>query len=417
MTPKLTKKYQAKGIFTITQLSYTFRPRRRRKRQQEAPPKFSVELQALALRTGKSYLNESPFIPEQPVELFLDIEGIPDENFHYLIGLLIRSHDKLTEYSFWANCWEEEKSIFKDFIDIAFGYGDAPIYHYGSYEPKTLLQVQQKYNMDFKQIKDRLVNVNSFVFGKVYFPSRSNRLKDLGALVGATWDSAEASGMQSLVWRMQWEDTRSPTLKKMLVSYNMSDCHAVRFLVSELRQLEKAAENRDDVDFADNPKQRATGEGLDIHNALERILWSAHAEYRRHRIRIGSKQTAKEKSRTRGAHKGHPGYVRIIPAKANKTIRVRRRLKCPSQHHRRQRLVPTGEDKEHTVIDLKFSKNGCRKFITKYVGEKSRCTLCKQDFLPPAIDRMQGRLFGHSFQAWAVYQHVVLRLHTLQLTA
>lgn len=410
MTPKLIRKYQAKGIFTITQLSYVFRPRRRRKRQQKASPIFNVELQALALRTGKIYLNESPLIPKNPVDIFLDIEGIPDENFHYLIGLLIVDHDRLTEYSFWANCWEDEKSIFEECIEIASSHGNAPIYHYGSYEPKTLLQVQQKYEIDCKKLPDRLVNVNSLVFGKVYFPSRSNRLKDLGALVGATWDSQEASGLQSIVWRMQWEDTRSPNLKKMLVSYNMSDCHAVRLLVSELRELEKAASNRDDVDFADNPKQRATDEGVNIHDALEQILLSAHAEYRRHRIRIGSRRTEKERASTRGAPKKHPGYVRIIPTKANKTIRVRRRLKCPSRHHRGQPLEPTCEYKEHTVIDLKFSKFGCKKVVTKYVGEITHCPLCKRDFLPPRISRFQGRLFGHSLQAWAVYQRVVLRL-------
>ncbi len=114
MTPKLIKKYQAKGIFTITQLSYIFRPRRRGKRQQQASAIFNVELQALALRTGKIYLDKSPSISETPVEIFLDIEGVPDENFHCLIGLLIVDHDKLTEYSLWANCWEDEKSIFEE---------------------------------------------------------------------------------------------------------------------------------------------------------------------------------------------------------------------------------------------------------------------------------------------------------------
>lgn len=220
MTPKLIRKYESKGIFTITQLSYTFRPRRRRTRQQKAPRQFNVELQALALQTGKIYLNESPSIPENQVELFLDIEGIPDENFHYLIGLLIRNKNRFIEYSFWANCWGDERSVCEDFIEVASSYGNVPIYHYGRYEPKTLLQMQQKYKIDFKQITDRLVNLNSLVFGKVYFPSRSNRLKDLGALVGATWDSPEASGLQSIVWRMQWEDTRSSTLKKMLYPAN-----------------------------------------------------------------------------------------------------------------------------------------------------------------------------------------------------
>ncbi len=154
MTPKLIRKYQAKGIFTVTQLSYVFKPRRRRKRQTKAPPTFNVELQALALRTGKIYLNESPSIPENPVELFLDIEGIPDENFHYLTGLVIRDHDRLTEHSFWADSWDDEKSIFEECIGIATSYGDAPVYHYGSYERKALLQVQKSTNSTVSRLRN-----------------------------------------------------------------------------------------------------------------------------------------------------------------------------------------------------------------------------------------------------------------------
>lgn len=416
MTPKLFRKYHSKGIFTVMQLSHVFRPRRRRKRKTAAPITFNVELQALALRTGKIYLNESPSIPENPVGVFLDIEGIPDENFHYLIGLVIRDHDRLTEHSFWADSQEDEKSIFEACVEMGARYKDAPIYHYGSYEAKALREVQKKHGINCEPLTKRLVNVNTSIFGKVYFPSRSNGLKDLGALVGATWDSPDASGLQSLVWRLQWENHGINEMKSKLTSYNMSDCHALRLLTTELYHLGKAATEREDVEFANDPKQRATDEGADIHNALERILWSGTAEYRRRRIRIRSRRSAREGAKTLGSPKGHPGYVRIIPAKANKTNRVRRRRKCPSRHHRGQLLSPTGEDKEHTVIDLKFSKSGCKKFITKYVGEKTHCPRCKRDFLPPAICRLQGRLFGHSFQAWAVYQRVVLRLPYAAIT-
>ena len=174
MTPKMIRKYQKKGIFTINQLSHLFKPRRRRKRKTEAPRTFNVELQALALRTGKIYLHESPTIPENPVELFLDIEGIPDEKFDYLIGLLANDHGKITEHSFWANSQSDEQSIFEECLDVAASYGDAPIYHYGSYEPKALLRAANDYGIKCNSFVQRLVNVNSWVFGRVYFPSRSN---------------------------------------------------------------------------------------------------------------------------------------------------------------------------------------------------------------------------------------------------
>src|SRR5579872_3895971 len=83
MTPKIMRKYQKKGIFTITQLSFLFKPRRQRKKRKDRPTGFNLELQALALRTGKIYLHQPPLIPLHPTELFLDIEGIPDQGSNY----------------------------------------------------------------------------------------------------------------------------------------------------------------------------------------------------------------------------------------------------------------------------------------------------------------------------------------------
>ena len=55
MTPKVMRKYHKKGIFTVNQLSYLFKPRRRKRKRAPGPVGFNLELQALALRTGKIY--------------------------------------------------------------------------------------------------------------------------------------------------------------------------------------------------------------------------------------------------------------------------------------------------------------------------------------------------------------------------
>lgn len=73
ITAKKIQQYQKKGIFTVTQLSYLFKPRRRRKHGKKIPASFKLELQALALRTGKIYIQELPELPRQEVELFLDL--------------------------------------------------------------------------------------------------------------------------------------------------------------------------------------------------------------------------------------------------------------------------------------------------------------------------------------------------------
>ena len=89
-TAKMVKKYERKGIFTVNQLSYLYRPRKQRKRSRKTlAPRHDVALQALVMRTGKIFILKAPELSRQPVEIFLDIEGIPDQHMYYLMGLLI----------------------------------------------------------------------------------------------------------------------------------------------------------------------------------------------------------------------------------------------------------------------------------------------------------------------------------------
>jgi hypothetical protein len=210
------------------------------------------------------------------------------------------------------------------------------------------------------------------------------------------------------VWRFQWEETKSGALKEQLLTYNLEDCEALRLLVAELHSIGQAATVRSDIDFADAPKQQTTMSGQQIHDSLEGILRSAHADYDKKRIKIQSERTEEGGQRNPGASKGHPGYRRIAPSRPGRIIRVRRAICCP--RHKGQPLRPTDKLAEHTIIDLAFTKNGCRKTVVKYVGTVSCCSYCNREFLPPAIKRFKGRLFGHRFRAWMVYQRVILRL-------
>src|SRR5262249_22104821 len=83
MTPKLMRKYHDKGIFTIRQLSHIYSPRRSRKKARRQV-RHHLELQALAMRTGKIYVERLPELPRAPVELVVDLEGIPDRGDYYL---------------------------------------------------------------------------------------------------------------------------------------------------------------------------------------------------------------------------------------------------------------------------------------------------------------------------------------------
>lgn len=65
-------------------------------------------------------------------------------------------------------------------------YPDAPIYHYGRYEKQALAILERRHGVACDSIRDRLVNISASIYGKVYFPVRSNNLKELGRYLGAT---------------------------------------------------------------------------------------------------------------------------------------------------------------------------------------------------------------------------------------
>jgi hypothetical protein len=83
MTEKERKRQHNKGIFSVTQLSYTFRVRRKPKRSASKPEKFSPALKALAIREHKIHIAGIPDLNLQGNPVFLDVEGIPDQNFYY----------------------------------------------------------------------------------------------------------------------------------------------------------------------------------------------------------------------------------------------------------------------------------------------------------------------------------------------
>jgi predicted RecB family nuclease len=407
MTPQLIRKYHEKGIFTIRQLSHLYKPRRSRKKTKRKV-RHSLELQALAIRTGKVHVEHLPELPRRSVELILDLEGVPDRYEYYLAGLLV-CRGAETEYeSFWADDVEGEAAMWSALIDRLEAFPDAPIYHYGSYEKKAFATLAKRHGKG-DGLQGRLVNVASFVFGRVYFPVRSNGLKPLGRFLGAVWTDPQASGLQSLVWRHRWERTQEEQFRQSLLRYNREDCEAVRLLAARLDQVRQDAASDPTIEFARRPKRHATETGKVVHARFERILQTAQAAFAGRGIRIRETGTEEEDlPKKPERRKGHPHFRRIVP-RASRTVLVEPRQRCPT-HDRAlvpQPQAPVGR----TVIDLVFSRSGCRKTVTKYLSTKSRCPTCGGGgYNPESFHGSQAHAFGHGLQAWTIYQRVVLRL-------
>ena len=107
------RRQNEKGIFTVLQFSYTFRPSRR---SVHALPKHQPALKALAIRKSQIHILGTPTftLPQTPV--YIDVEGDPDRDFYYLIGFRIASENQPLRYSFWANTEDDEREIWANCV-------------------------------------------------------------------------------------------------------------------------------------------------------------------------------------------------------------------------------------------------------------------------------------------------------------
>jgi predicted RecB family nuclease len=72
------------------------------------------------------------------------------------------------------------------------------------------------------------LNLLSFTYAQIYFPTYSNTLKEIGRFLGFRWSRSDASGLNALRWRSEWECSRDPGIKQQLITYNAEDCEAVQ---------------------------------------------------------------------------------------------------------------------------------------------------------------------------------------------
>lgn len=407
-TKKQIEKFERKGIFTVNQLSYLYRPRRQRKRSRKPPSiQHSLELQALALRIGKIYLHSPPELIRKNTELFLDIEGIPDSQSFYLIGLLVCEENNSYYIPLWADdTANDEQKIWNQLISVIEKYVDSPIYHYGSFETKAIEALGKRYKTETKEILKRFVNVNNYIYGKVYFPLRSNSLKDIGQFIGASWRASDASGLQSLVWRHYWENSQKIDYKKKLVVYNQEDCQALKSLVEFLSVIKEKDNSILDIDcFVHSKKSRNNKVKNPIHQQLESILKFAYADYDKNKISFSENDNKnndfkKISVRTKPLNK----YRKVT--KVVEASKVTKCQKCGNIN-----LQESKRKSERIKVDLTFSKNSIRKSVVKYLTPYAYCNNCK--FYSKSNEfSSKGRpsIYGYGFKTWIVYQRVSLRL-------
>jgi len=356
MGEKEIKRFARKGILTVTQLAHTFRPRRRGKR---TPPKSNRRyhaLHALALRDKRVYVFGTPQLPDAPIQVYLDIEGHPEQGFDYLVGMILVEGENEQRFSFWADNRDDEDRIFEQFLATVTQYQDFRVFAYGGYERAFLMRMKKraKRKAPVDRVLKALVNTLSLVYSHVYFPTYSNGLKDVGACLGSSWTEPSASGVQSLVWRMRWEATHAAEWKQKLITINQCG----RF------------------------------------------------DYQRQRVYVRTSKMLKrsqKKSRSRRSDK-----LRI-----SQRVQINSR-KCPSCgsaeliHWAKGKQVTGFSTKHKRAFDLVFTSGMIKRKVIECRTAVHQCLTCSHTFIPERYQRLAKHF--HGLMSWAIYQHVAHRI-------
>jgi len=385
MSLKERQKLQGKGIFTVKQLSYTFRPRRRRKSFRSNADNFSYPLRALAIREDKIHVAGTPTFTIQDNDCFLDVEGIPDYRFYYLAGLRFRLNDQIIQHSFWAGDRCDEEFMWNDLVKDLRVHGFGRIIHFGNFEKEFLTVMNKRYckSKDQSEYVESLVqnavNLLSVIYSRIYFPTSSNSLKDIAGYLGHRWPDEIGNGYEALLARHYWEVSGELSVKKALLSYNTSDCeglHLVAYCVSKMcGQLSTAGPN-EDSNFVDTNKLRGWGPFKfgQLNCAIpefEYINRASYWDYQRERI-VFRRPRLRKRIRMRRSR-------RRIKCPANKVIARRRTIVCP---YCKSREIYKWGPRSKTVYDLKFSPAGVKRWVVNYQFDRHKCWQCKKTFMP-----------------------------------
>jgi predicted RecB family nuclease len=409
MTAKERKKQHNNGIFTVTQFSYTFRLRKQRKRDEDKPLKYYASLTALAIREQKIYILGKPDISLNQNPVYIDVEGIPDQDFYYLIGMRFKSGSSYIQHSFWANDLAEEKEMWGAFIEAIAQIDNPQLIYYGNYEKVFLQRMKNRYPEAVEEpsflnrLIEESVNVLSVIYAQIYFPTYSNGLKDIAQYLGFQWSNRPASGLRALMWRHQWELTTDPIMKQQLITYNLEDCEALERVVNIIVQLSQSQEDPkitvdDNVVRAELLIQRyRSGQQEFSIPEMEYINKAAYWDYQRDQVYVKSSKRLNDI-----AHRQQ--MIRAKRSLIDKIIAYPHPVYCPlclsttlNKQRRNSRIVH----------DLSFRPHGIERQITQYVSHNYTCCTCETKFYVQPSPWVE-RKYGQNFVAYVIYQMIEL---------
>jgi predicted RecB family nuclease len=421
---KAIKRYARKGVLTLTQLAHTFRPRRYGKRADASPKVRDHALHALAIRDQTIYVFGAPKLPIAPAQIYLDMEGDPEEGFTYLIGLVVYDGGRVERHSLWSDDRKGEAEIFSRFLDIVARYDAPRIYCYGNYERSFIARMRRQFRRKRRidAILAALMNVLTVIYPHFYFPTYSNGLKEVAGCLGCRWTEPDASGIDSVVWRKNWERTGDASWKAKLMQYNLEDCEALRRVCAFLSEAPNGgAEGRPGTlprvaPVAQLDKLARTVAWSQYAQAdFEFITKRAYFDYQRRHVFVRTQPSQRRRSRKRQRRHWQNRDLRAthrVEVTANRCPFCSSKDIVALDRRKRPKEVQT---RRKRAFDLVITPGAIRRKVIEFRAVAYQCTRCERCFTPERYERL-ARHF-HGFMSWFAYQHITHRLGVKSLAA
>lgn len=408
MSAQERQKLRSKGIFTVTQLSYTFRPRRRPKRQRDKRRKYHHSLKALAIREKKIHIVGSPELKIEGTPVYLDVEGLPDRDFYYLIGLRIGNGDSAVQHSLWADTVADEAKIWREFLAILETVEKPVLIHYGSYETAFFERMTERHGGNPEQSVaakaiHSAINLISFIYAQIYFPTYSNTLKEIALPFSGDISPSTITGLLSIMWRMEWENQHDAPTKQALLDYNRKDCELPWDLSQGTSQTTL-------LDASTKGHENHCVEAVRTESLVQkRERWEmfANTQYAledfKHIVKVAYWDYQREKVFIRTSK-----HLNSIRANYTKTRRKRHRVNtssclelqlCPNCGGK---FIQRMNAMEQLVTDLQFSNADVKRWVTKLIRWRYFCVYCKH-IVSHKRPLFHSRHYGHGLLCWSVY--------------
>jgi predicted RecB family nuclease len=401
------KKLNCKGITTVAQLSCMYRPRRRPARNGAAAIKHNPALKALAIQANRTHVVDTPTFSITSGTVYLDVEGVPDREFYYLVGMRYRRDGEDTHLSFWADDPSGEREMWASLLRALALIPDVRLVHYGSYETQFLKRMKERYSDCPESITlvDRLIatsaNLLSLTYAHIYFPTCSNGLKEIAEHLGFHWSVPNASGLHALMWRSEWERSGDASLKQTLITYNAEDCeaaHRVAEVIAEICAKGTVGPSEDNISVNVNSlKHEYRGHFGKLQYAIadfKPINEAAYWDYQRQRVYVRSNKRLKRLSRG--------SAPRTVKRPSVINVREDRPSFCTR--------CGSGSIYKHgpwtkAAYDLKFTPSGLKLQYAHFHYHRYRCKSCGNIFYNFSVER-----HGRGLRSYVTYQIIELRL-------